>query len=276
MTEAVTDVIVARARDAERLQPMVLWSVGAHVVLLLMVVLVPIFSEPAAPPTRMTITLSAGAPGPESGGLTPIGGRPIQQATPSDAPRLLEPAPVPPDPPKMVVPEPEPIPPPRPRPETRKPVVEKPPPAPEAAAAPPVTRPTRTATPSTGEQVREGNTPVETRARGAGFGLSSGGGGAGGSSVQLDVDFCCQEYIDRMVNQIRLNWDQRQSHRGVTWVKFTIRRDGTIDDVRVDGPSGVPDLDRAALRAVAVTDRLPRLPEEFTNPTLSVRLAFEY
>ena len=42
---------------------------------------------------------------------------------------------------------------------------------------------------------RPGATPIETGAKGMGFGLSSGGGG-GDSSLKLDVkDFCCPEYI---------------------------------------------------------------------------------
>lgn len=273
MTEAVTDVIVARAREAERLQPMVAWSVGAHVVLILLVVLVPMFSEPAPPPTRMTVVLNAGAPGPTSGGLTPIGGRAIQQASPTEAPRVTEPPPPPPDPPRMRVPEPEPTP----RPATRKPVEEKPAPKPEAAPAPAATtRPAAPSKPSTGEEVREGSSPVETRSRGTGFGLSSGGGSSG-AGVQLDVsNFCCPEYIDRMSIQIRQNWDQRQTRGGITVVKFTIHRDGTIDEAKVDKPSGTPALDRAALRAVLVTARLPQLPPEFPNQTLTVRIAFEY
>lgn len=274
MTEAVTDVIVARARATERLQPMVAWSVGVHIVLLLLVLIVPMFHEPGPPAARMTIMLSAGAPGEVTGGLTPIGGRPIQQVAPSEAPRIVEaPPPPPPEAPKMVLPDPKPVP----RPETRKPVIEKPPPPKPAATPAPTARPAPTAKPSTGEEVREGTARVETRSRGTGFGLSSGGGGASGSAELLDVtDFCCPEYVTRMATQIRLNWDQQTAPGRLTVIRFTIRRDGTIEDARVDRPSGVPALDRAAHRAVLITKQLPRLPEEFSNPTLTVRLTFEY
>jgi protein TonB len=271
----VTDVIVARARDAERLQPMVLWSVGAHAVLLVAVVLLPMLTEPAQPRARMTVILNAGAPGPESGGLTPIGGRQIQQAAPVEAPRLEPPVPPPPPPePKMVVPpEPKPEPKPAPRPETRKPVVPKePPPAVNPTRAARATPPSK---PSTGEEVREGNTSA-TREPGTGFGLSSGGSGASGS-VQLDVtDFCCPEYIERMKTQIERYWDRNQDRRGASVVRFTILRDGTVERVSIGESSGSYPLDNAAQRAVLLAGQLPRLPEEFPNPTLTVHLTFRY
>ncbi len=60
--------------------------------------------------------------------------------------------------------------------------------------------------PSTGDQVREGSAPVETRARGTGFGISAAGG-AGGDDLKLDVtDFCCKEYLQQMMDFIKTNW----------------------------------------------------------------------
>ena len=54
-----------------------------------------------------------------------------------------------------------------------------------------------------------GNTPVVTGARGQGFGLSSSGGSVG-RSVEMDVsNFCCPEYIERVVLVIQRNWDKR-------------------------------------------------------------------
>jgi TonB family protein len=40
--------------------------------------------------------------------------------------------------------------------------------------------------------------------------------------------------------------------------------------------SGSPVLDFAALRAVAQTRTLPPLPAQFSNPTLTVNLNFQY
>jgi len=128
---------------------------------------------------------------------------------------------------------------------------------------------------STGEVPREGNTRVDTRVRGTGFGLSSAGG-ASGSSVTLDVsDFCCNEYIEQMVTMIRRSWDQNQGVVGATTMQFTIQRNGTIVAQQVERSSGFAALDNSAMRALQLT-RLPPLPTAFENPTLTVHLRFDY
>jgi TonB family protein len=117
-------------------------------------------------------------------------------------------------------------------------------------------------------------TRTETGARGQGFGLSTGGGG--GSGVQLDVaDFCCPEYIQQMVALIQQNWQPNQGISGSTVMKFTITRNGSIQAVNVERPSGFVALDLAAQQALLRT-RLPELPLQFPNPTLSVHVTFEY
>jgi len=191
-----------------------------------------------APRTVMTISL-AGAPGPRAGGMTPMGGRDVPAPTPAP-------------------PKPAPTPPPKPREEAR-PVRRPTPPAPKPAPE---------------EEPRPGVTRTETGARGQGFGLTTGG--AGGSGVQLDVtNFCCPEYIEQMVTLIQRNWQQNQGVRGATLMKFTITRSGSIQGVMVERPSGFLALDLAAERALLIT-RLPELPVQFPNPTLTVHITFEY
>jgi TonB family protein len=58
-------------------------------------------------------------------------------------------------------------------------------------------------------------------------------------------------------------------------MKFTILRDGTIQAPQVERPSGFLALDNAAMRAVQLT-RLPPLPPDFDNSTLTVHVTFEY
>jgi TonB family protein len=124
------------------------------------------------------------------------------------------------------------------------------------------------------EEPQSGVTRTETGARGQGFGLSTGG--AGGSGVQLDVsNFCCPEYIEQMVTLIHRSWQPNQGIRGVTVMKFTITRGGSIQGVSVERPSGFIALDLAAERAL-LTTRLPELPAPFPNPTLTVHITFEY
>lgn len=242
MTE-VTDVLVSRRQRPDRLRAMVVWSITAHAGVLAFLAFGPLdwgVAADDAPRTVMTISL-AGAPGPRAGGMTPMGGR--------------------------AVPEPAPLPPPTPRPAARPPATPRETTAPARAVRRP--QPQRTE-----EEPRAGATRTDTGARGQGFGLTTGG--AGGSGVQLDVsDFCCPEYIEQMVTLIQRNWQQNQGVRGSTVMKFTIARGGSIQGILVERPSGFLALDLAAERALLVT-RLPELPLQFPNPTLTVHITFEY
>ena len=220
---------------------MLLWSLIGHAAIVGVLLFGPFDwnVEAEAPPTVMTISL-AGAPGPRTG-MTPMGGKAVPTPPPEAAPRAIPPPP--PKPAERVVPT-----------ETRR----RPPAAPKPAPQEPQTGVTRT----------------ETGARGQGFGLSAGGGG--GSGVQLDVaNFCCPEYIEQMVTLIQRNWQQNQGVRGSTVVKFTITRGGSIQGVMVERPSGFLALDLAAERAL-LTTRLPELPPQFPNPSLTVHITFEY
>lgn len=255
MNEAVSDIIVARARETDTLSTMVAWSVALHVAIAIVAAVMPHRSDEAAPRTVMTISLG-GATGPRTGGLTQIGGRTVQAPAPEQPVRRVE-APPAPKPPPMALPDP--------RARTR--------PQPKPLEAP---RDAVGRTPSTGEQPRQGSARAETGARGQGFGLSSGGGGGGGQ-VTLDVgDFCCREYLDEMVRLIQQNWQQNQGVVGSTVMRFTILRNGTIQGVQIEKPSGFIVLDNAAQRALLVTQRLPPLPAPFPNPTLTVHLQFDY
>jgi TonB family protein len=79
-----------------------------------------------------------------------------------------------------------------------------------------------------------------------------------------------------MTDLIKRNWNEKQGASGEVQVKFTIRRDGTLADVKVEKPSGADMLDLESQRAILKTRQLPPLPREFTEPTLTVHLVFEY
>lgn len=239
----VTDVLVARRQRPEKFGAMLAWSVVVHAGAVALLLFGPfdwqlVAEEP--PRTVMTISL-AGAPGPRAGGMTPTGGRAVPDPTP--APRRAMPPP---------------------------------PPKPRAMPSPtaPVRRPQPQPKPVVEEEPQPGVTRTETGARGQGFGLATGG--AGGSGVQLDVaNFCCPEYIEQMVTLIQRNWQSNQGVSGSTLMKFTITRGGSIQAVMIERPSGFVALDLAAERALLLT-RLPELPVQFPNPTLTVHLTFEY
>lgn len=58
-------------------------------------------------------------------------------------------------------------------------------------------------------------------------------------------------------------------------ITFDVRRDGSVTNVVVEAGSGVPALDRSALRAVADASPLPPIPPSRRELTLSARYLFE-
>jgi TonB family protein len=254
MNEAVTDIIVARSREADRLPAMVVWSIAAHIVVTALIMFVP--APDATPPPRTIMTISlGGAPGPRTGGMNQMGSRAVQAPPPEEAVRRAETAPAP-KPPAMTLPDPKA----RTRPQTAKPK-QAPPDAVSKTAA-------------TGEQPNEGTVPSSTQVRGQGFGLSSAGGTGGELTVDA-ADFCCREYLIEMKDRITASWSRSQGIPGITKVQFTVHRDGSIRDAKVEKPSGFAVLDAAAMRALTAV-RLSPLPKQYPNPTLTVHLEFVY
>lgn len=207
------------------------------------------------PKTVMTISLG-GAPGPRTGGMTPIGGREVQTVAPSQPkPRAeLPPAAKPPD---MTLPT-----------KNQRPVKTREMPQ----------RSTRDATGRqavTGEEIQAGSTRAQTGARGQGFGLTGGGGT--GTGAYLDVgDFCCPDYLENVMQVIQRNWVAKQNLAGQTLMKFTVLRSGQVTAVQVERPSGFAVLDMAAQRALLLTERVPPLPAAFPNADLTIHLRFDY
>jgi TonB family protein len=74
---------------------------------------------------------------------------------------------------------------------------------------------------------------------------------------------------------IQRNWQSKHGIGGRTTMKFTVTRGGAIEQVMVERPSGFYALDLAAQRALLLT-RLPELPPQFPNPTLTIHMHFDY
>jgi protein TonB len=258
----VTDVLRDRMHEPDGLQRMVAVSVLAHGAALAAVILAPggwIAQQEAPARTVMTISLGGGTGGPSTGGMTSIGGRPVQAETPPDATR------------------PDPVRPPAARtPEMTVPIPGR---APTKTAATPAVKQApdqaRGRTPTRGPETREGSAIAETGARGQGFGLTTSGGAGSGSTIDV-ADFCCPEYLIDMVNKIRNNWNARAEVPGEVIVVFTIGRDGTIANAKIEKSSNYTALDINALRAVVATRQLTPLPAAFPNPLLTVHLNFQY
>jgi protein TonB len=258
----VTDVLRDRMQTPAGLQKMISLSIAAHALLAaaLIVSRGGLFGRHDASPTLMTISI-AGSAGPENGGMTALGGRPVQQVTPPEDAAKREavraPAAKAPD---MTVPMPNA--------RTVKPST-----APSVKQAPDEAR---GRTPTRGKEPAFGSAIAETGVRGQGFGLSTGGGAGTGSTLEITGDFCCPEYLTTMTMRIRAAWNQNQGAQGTSLIRFTIQRDGRITDATIFQPSGTTTLDTAALRAVLATRTLPPLPDAFPNPTLTMRLSFIY
>jgi outer membrane biosynthesis protein TonB len=257
--DAVSEILVDRARGADRLARMMVVSLAAHAALIAAVTLLPARWD-VAPDDRHVMVISlGGAPGPVQG-RNPMSAKPIQEAVPetvkpkNDAPPVVA------------------------KPEMIEPVKKAPvPPKAQVKPEPPKETPQlRGRTPTQGAEVRTGTAKIETGSQSQTKfgGLATGGGGAGAAYTDY-ADFCCPEYLDQMVLFVRRNWQEKQGQDGQNVAKFTIRRDGSIADVTIEEAAS-PLLDLATKRALIQTQKLPPLPAAFTPPQLTVHLVFQY
>jgi len=171
-----------------------------------------------------------------------------------------------------------------PKPRIEKPVEEVPKPSKKALllpakedkkkpTPPPVSRPGKASAPAVSLPSQD-----EDSSPGAsGAGAPGAGGAAGIGSLKLDqADFKYPVYIERLVTIISMNWFKpAQTVQTSPVVHFEIQRDGTITDPRVVTSSGLPFVDRAALRAVIASSPLPPLPPEYGGPHLGIQVVFE-
>ena len=178
------------------------------------------------------------------------------------------PAPAPAPPPetkKILKPEPEDVPPPPtdkaillPEKEDKKKTATATRPSPERAKAPDVSLP------SSGES-----------AGGGAGGAIGAGGNVGVSGAAFDSDFPFSYYVERLIIAISMNWIKPNNSGTVSPViHFQIARDGTISDAEVVKSSGLPFVDRAALRAVIASSPLPPLPAEWRGSRLGISVKF--
>jgi TonB family protein len=260
MEAVVSDIIKSRMQEPGGFKQTALVSLLAHAAAVGVIFAMPgVFGpQPAAPKVIMHISLG-GSPGPKTGGMEQIGGRPIVAAHPTTDPRITRPQlPVLRDEPKMVFPIPDPR--------------MKPKATPKNAA----TSKDPNGTPvGRGAETQPGTAKVETGAKGQGFGLSSGGGGGGDGSRLEVANFCCPEYLFDMKDRIERVWNKQQQSIGTAVMKYTILRNGTINDIQLERSSGNLLLDRESQRALSLT-RLAPLPTAFPDDHLTVHLEFQY
>jgi TonB family protein len=99
----------------------------------------------------------------------------------------------------------------------------------------------------------------------------------GSGPVTLNVgDFPYAWYIRIIHGKISERWDGNARDGLQPIAVFDITRDGQVSRLKIERTSGNADYDRIALRAIADANPFPPLPEDFKEPTLRVRLGFQY
>lgn len=113
-------------------------------------------------------------------------------------------------------------------------------------------------------------------ARGTGTGSGPGGGG----NITVDnQDFRFAYYLEVLRERISYNWAPPPVFGSVAEVTatvyFKISRNGTVSDEKIERTSKHEMFDRAAVRAVKISDPLPPLPAGFKGKWLGVHFEFQ-
>jgi len=88
-------------------------------------------------------------------------------------------------------------------------------------------------------------------------------------------------YVQAVRNRISNNWLLSTVSPSIlsaprVYVDFDIQRDGTIANARVTQSSGIPEVDRSALRAVLASSPVTPLPPDYSGNKVSVEFYFDY
>jgi periplasmic protein TonB len=231
----------------------------------------PVATPPTPTPPAPTPPQVAELP-PAADGIEPPKPKP-ELKPPPPAPRPVpkpqaRPAPPHPAPPQQVA---------RAEPPRRKPPRELPP-APTATAPPgPEVADAAAALPGTGPRGTAGEGPGGPLA-GDGRGVSGSGRGALGDGPPEGIGDDYWERLRRWVAKYKRyprEADKRED-QGVVMLGFVIRRDGAVLDAWVDGSSGSPLLDEAAVDMVRRASPVPPLPSTFTGSSIKVVIPVDY
>jgi len=187
-------------------------------------------------------------------------------------------------PPPQVVQQTQP-PPPLPVPNSQQSVVE----APRPQNKPAPTVPNFNTGPSTpGEEIRQAARAAASSPSvfgGDSGGSNNGPGSAGGAQILSDtmgVDF--GPYLKRIVYDTERAWwpiipeiaRPPLNKQGRVLIRFKIMRDGSVKEMKLEGPSGDVSLDRAAWGGILGASPYPQLPREFKGDYLELRFYFLY
>ena len=187
-------------------------------------------------------------------------------------------------PPPQVAQQPQPPPPTQPLPNNQQSVVEAPKPKPAPTVPNFNTGPPIPATPSARLPATPPR-PQPTFGGELGGGSKNGPGSAGGAEILSDtmgVDF--GPYMRRIVYDTERAWwpiipeiaRPPLNKQGRVIIRFKIMKDGSVKEMKLEGPSGDVSLDRAAWGGITGASPFPQLPKEFKGPYLELRFYFLY
>jgi TonB family protein len=114
---------------------------------------------------------------------------------------------------------------------------------------------------------------TQTVTQGGAIGASAGEGNSFGIRYAW--------YVASMRMRISGNWLLAPISANITsaprvYLTFAIKRDGTITDVEMTQGSGVPEVDRSALRAILASSPLPPLPPDYAGDSVNVQFYFDF
>lgn len=89
--------------------------------------------------------------------------------------------------------------------------------------------------------------------------------------------FTYSYYLNILLSKIAQNWRNPYQGKDIilkSIVYFEVDKNGIISNIRIEDDSGDEIYNESTIRAVALTKKLPPLPEEFSNDYLKVHLEF--
>ncbi|HRY30328.1 MAG TPA: TonB family protein [Elusimicrobiota bacterium] len=110
---------------------------------------------------------------------------------------------------------------------------------------------------------------------GVGSSLEIGGFGPGGGG-EFSARFPYAWYVNILYQKLWKAWNVEDPGTKECTVLFTIARDGSLADAKLQEPSGDSVFDFMALRAVKVSAPFPPLPEGYSDPSLDVVVRFRF
>lgn len=108
--------------------------------------------------------------------------------------------------------------------------------------------------------------------------------GAKGSGIGINMGDFGQRYawyVTALRNRISTNWLLTMVSPNLmsaprVYLAFDILRDGTITGVQITQSSGIPEVDRSAIRAVVASSPVNPLPADYAGSRLTVKFYFDF